>query len=333
MSSSRVLSQLCAGALSLSLLTQPLAALAEEPPSAPAPVAPPTLESQLTGAAKDAYLSGKAVYQAGDAAGALIKFQRAYELSNDARLLYNVASCEVKLHHYARGLAAVRRYQQEWGPHSSAEERAEAARFAENLRELVSEVTLKLNEDAASVYVDDELVGKTPLSGPLEIDLGKHRLRIAKPGFRELSVERSFTGAATTELELTLQREARPKAPSAARISIASANDSAIELDHALVGHARWSGSVAPGPHEVTISAPGMKTYRGRLEARAGETRSLDIVLQPDKRGLPLYVWLAGSAVVAAGLGTGAYFLFRPEPATSKPTYVGSIGAGQVQLP
>ena len=90
-----------AGAHLLSaLLVWQLAATAE-PRSAPAGQAQP-LAQTLTGAARDAFTSAQILLNNGDFAGALTKYQEAYGLSKEPRLLFNMALCERNLHAYAR---------------------------------------------------------------------------------------------------------------------------------------------------------------------------------------------------------------------------------------
>jgi hypothetical protein len=48
-------------------------------------------------------------------------------------------------------------------------------------------------------------------------------------------------------------------------------------------------------------------------------------------KGISAWIWLTGGAVVAAGLGTGAYFLFRPGDKGPPPPVDGSLGT--VPLP
>ena len=61
-------------------------------PASAAPAAKP-LSQSLTGDARAEYESAKLLFEDGDPAGALTKFKRAYEISKDARLLWNVAVC------------------------------------------------------------------------------------------------------------------------------------------------------------------------------------------------------------------------------------------------
>lgn len=65
-------------------------------------VAPKSLADTLTGDAKAEYEAGKLLYQDGDFKNALAKFQKAQELSKDARLSWNIAACEKNLRHYTR---------------------------------------------------------------------------------------------------------------------------------------------------------------------------------------------------------------------------------------
>src|SRR4051812_12715849 len=69
----------------------PSAAPTTAPSAAPAP---PSLGDTLTGQARTEYDLGKILYRDGDFAAALVKFQKAYEISSEPRLLWNVAACE-----------------------------------------------------------------------------------------------------------------------------------------------------------------------------------------------------------------------------------------------
>src|SRR5690348_11091354 len=70
--------------------TEPAATPSE--PSAQLPLA-----ESLTGEAKAEYESGKLLFEHGDFAAAAVKFQHAYEVGKDPRLLWNVAAAEKQL--------------------------------------------------------------------------------------------------------------------------------------------------------------------------------------------------------------------------------------------
>src|ERR1700733_6393409 len=79
----------------LALLAAPAPAAAQPRKPGRAVFAPPKpLSATLTGQAKADYDGGVLLYQDGDHATALQKFQHAYDVSKDPRLLWNVAACE-----------------------------------------------------------------------------------------------------------------------------------------------------------------------------------------------------------------------------------------------
>src|SRR5580704_1874698 len=81
--------------------TQPV--LAQPRPAGPSVI---DVRSQLTENARKAWDSAKQLAEAKDYKGALVELQRAYELSNNPRILYNVGALEKLLTHYARAVDA-----------------------------------------------------------------------------------------------------------------------------------------------------------------------------------------------------------------------------------
>src|SRR5262245_5084124 len=69
-------------------------------PSAPSP--PKTLSETLTGMAKAEYEAGRILYGDKDYTSAIAKFQQAYQLSNEPRLLFNIAVCQKNLRKYSK---------------------------------------------------------------------------------------------------------------------------------------------------------------------------------------------------------------------------------------
>src|SRR4051812_38602326 len=90
---------------------------------------PESLSASLSGEAKALYELGRARFSDGDVAAALAKFQRAHELSQDPRLLWNVAACEAALKHYARAMSLVDRYLAGAASMISDRDREQASRF------------------------------------------------------------------------------------------------------------------------------------------------------------------------------------------------------------
>ncbi len=164
-----------------------------------------SLAAALSGEARALYEIGRSLFEAKDYAAALPKFQRAYELSADPRLLWNVAACEASLKHWARALTLVDRYVAAEGPRLSETDRTKTERFHTAAKQFVATVTVTAPAGAA-VAVDGEPAGTTPLAGPLYLDAGKHRVVFTKPGHRGLVRLESVDGGADLAWTVTLDR-------------------------------------------------------------------------------------------------------------------------------
>ena len=112
----------------------------------------------------------------GDYVGALTKLRQAYEASKDPRLLYEMALCEKDLRRYAPMQSLLQRVPPRRGREAScarhpctAVDEALAA-----IKNLVATVTVTSIEPEATVLVDGEVVGVTPIPAPLTLELGKH---------------------------------------------------------------------------------------------------------------------------------------------------------------
>lgn len=296
-------------------------ARAQDPQPAPAqpsrPSTQPSLASSLSGQAKTDYEAGRVLFADGDHAGAFMKFRQAFALAGDPRLLWNMAVCEKNRRQYASVLTLLERYKREGGAQFSAQHRQEVDDIVEMVRMLISTVHVEVAEAGASVYVDDRLVGTTPLSDPLLVDLGKRRLRVTKPGFVEQSLVQDFTGGSSLTFRFSLKRE-----PSEAQLRISG--HGMIYVDDKHVGDGSWSGTVAAGQHTLRVTAAGMVPYEREVVLGAGQTRSFDITLSAAGGGVPTAVWIGAAAVAASGLAVGGYFLFRSDTPQHLPA--GTLG-------
>ncbi len=286
------------------LLVWPLAASAE-PRSPPAGHVQP-LAQTLTGAAKDAFTSAQILLNNGDFAGALTKYQEAYGLSKEPRLLFNMALCERGLHAYARMQILLRQYRREAAASISAEDRADVDNALAAIQKLVGSVRLAVNEPGATVAVDDEPAGFTPLEDSVVLDLGRHSISVTKAGFDRATQAVSIVGGDEIAVSVTLvpQRQF-------AQIVIASDDASTVFIDDKVVGKGRFEGQLSPGPHDVGVTESGKRPYRAEVDLRAGETRTLQVTLESEHRAA-LWPWIVGGAVLAAGAVVGGYFLLKP---------------------
>jgi len=290
-------------AVGLTLALSPAAAFAQSARQRP------PLDQALQGPAHDAYTYAKVLFENGDFQGALAKYRQAYEQSKDPRLLYNMALCERNLRAYARTQGLLQRYKSESGAALSGEQKASIDAALSAIQNLVGKVTLNVSEAGATVTVDGETVGETPLATPIVLDLGKHPISVRKPGFEpaEQSFEVTGGGEATVAIKLVAQ------AP-LAHLTIVAENAATVVIDGKTATRGRFDGPLAPGTHDVSVTESGKTPYEAQVDLRDGEARSVELTLQDEKHTNAIWPWVVGGAAVAAGAAVGGYFLFKSSP-------------------
>lgn len=174
-------------------------ARAEEKPSAP-------LAESLGGEAKALYEMARRSFDAGDVPGALTKFTRAFELSGDPRLLWNMAACEAGIKHYARAMTLVDRYLASSGALLSDKDRTQVARFRAAAKPLVATVALTTAPADVRVAVDGEPIGTVRAGGSLYLDAGARRVTFTRPGYRGLVRVETVSGGADLVWKIELER-------------------------------------------------------------------------------------------------------------------------------
>jgi hypothetical protein len=297
------------------------------PPSVstpPPPPAPPSLTETLTGTAKADYEAGKLLFGVSDFAAALIKFNAAHDASGDPRLLWNIATCEGKLHHYAKAVGMLRGYLKDGGALLSDQDRNDASQTIQAMEPLTSTMRLTANETDADVFLDDQAVGKTPLD-PLLVDIGVHKVRVHKDEFGDASEDVTVNGGAPLLVDLKLHPVVHE-----GRVTITADPKDAIAIDGQATAVGSWSGALRSGGHTLRVTAPSMLPYQTEVLVQDGQSREIHVTLNPEpsKGILPAWVWVGGGVLVAGGLATGGYFLFKPTSKYDGPA--GNIGPGIV---
>jgi hypothetical protein len=270
------------------------------------------LAESLQGPAKEAYTSAELLFDNGDYAGAVTKYRQAYEISKEPRLLIDTAICEKNLRQYARMQTDLLKFEREAGPTAAPEDKRAADDALAAIKKLVGGVTITTNEPGAAVSVDGEDVGTTPLRDPVVLDLGRHTFRAGKAGFEPAETVLEIPGGQNTSVPLVL-------APiiHRARLVVSTDVDATVAIDGEVVAKGRFDGPLAPGAHELHLTGSGRKPYAAQFELHDGETRTLAVTLEAEHHGGPLWPWIGGGAVLAAGAVVGAYFLFKPSDTTT----------------
>ncbi|HEY8091397.1 MAG TPA: PEGA domain-containing protein [Polyangiaceae bacterium] len=234
------------------------------------------LAQSLPADARRDYDAGKLLFEDGDFATALLKYRAAYDRTRDARLLWNVAVCLKDLRHYAKAAATLERYLAEGGEALSPSDRRDAQELLRAIGPFTVPMTVHVSEPGAEVIVDDVVVGRSPLAGPVTLDMGTRRVRVRKEGFRLLDEEIPVGGSAATTVDLTLERQI-------GRIQLEVPPDSHVFLDdHEVGGVPHIDIELPSGAHALKVIAPRMRPLQTDVLVEDGKTRKLDLTLEAE---------------------------------------------------
>jgi hypothetical protein len=235
-----------------------------------------------------------------------------------------LAVCARNLHDYARMQDLLTRYQRDQGPSMSADDKEDVANALAAVRPLVGTVKLSVNQEGALVQADGQRIGTTPLADPIVLNLGKHTLSVTKEGFQPTEQTVDIGGGSETSLAVTLVGRT-----TLGHLVVSADAAATIGVDGKQAEKGRFDGPVPAGVHEVVVTEAGMLPYKAQVELAAGETRSLEVTLEREGHGAPIWPWIVAGAAVAAGAAVGGYFLFQPQDQVT-PVPQGQYGTFQL---
>ncbi|WP_437959998.1 PEGA domain-containing protein [Sorangium sp. So ce119] len=301
---------------------QPAPAAAQPAPGASAPASQRPLSETLSGEAKAEYEAARILFNDGDHRNAIIKFERAYELSRDPRLLWNIALCQKNLKRYTRLLATIEQLLRDAGPQLTEQDRKDAAELIEATKAYVSRLDLQASEAGATVLVDGEEVGQTPLGEPVLLDIGTRRIRVTKKGFKDVEVTEQVAGGGVVTVKATLEKEVHQ-----GRLIVAAPPDAVISLDGRVVGRGTWEGPVPSGGHALRVTASGMVSHQSEVMILDNQTRRVEVSLLPQPKGsnIETWIWIGGGVAVVAGALLLGFGVLGGDPPINGNTSPGSV--------
>ena len=177
-------------------------AIAEEPPAADA-TSPADAEAKKKEAITR-YNRGLELYEEQDYNAALIEFRKAYELSPNYRIRYNIGQVCYQLQDYACALKSLESYLFEGGTNLPASRRLDVEKDIDKLRSRVGKLEVRVNIEGAQISVDDVVVGKSPLPGPIQVSAGKRRISVTHEGRVPSTRTIEVAGATMQSVEIEL---------------------------------------------------------------------------------------------------------------------------------
>jgi len=272
----------------------------------PGPARPIDVRAQLPETARKAWDAAKQLAGASDFKGALVEFQRAYELSHDPRVLYNVGVTEKLLTHYARAVDAWEKEMKEGAAELTPAEVQEIRSSISIVQQFVTIIDVLANEPDATLTIDDIAVGKTPFAGPVRIDVGKRTVKLSKEGFID-SIQ-TVDVASGQRMPVTFKLEPVTKTALVA-ITVGGAPSATVYIDGKDVGPAPFKGELTAERHTVEARSPGYVTVGQTVDVVYKTPVSLVLTLSAERHQGRLHVVAPDGAEIvlderAVGSGT-----------------------------
>ncbi|MFO0678325.1 MAG: PEGA domain-containing protein [Polyangiaceae bacterium] len=235
-----------------------------------------TVREELPPAAVKDWDAAKALFEDANYSGALTEFLRAYELSKNPRVLFNVGVCERQLQHYARAAARFRQELSEGSGILTPDEVVELSKVIAQLEPFIGSVNVTSNEAGAKVYVDGEEAGVLPLKEPIRVDVGTRSIRVAKSGFADNTQTIAISTGAISTLDAPLSSLVKK---STVRVEVSGTKSALVYIDGVEMGPAPYRATTTPGRHNFEGRAPGFRPTAKMVEVIEGDTQIVSIAM------------------------------------------------------
>ncbi len=238
------------------------------------------IRDELPDPARKAWDSAKELFEANDYAGALVEYTRAYELSKNPRVLFNVGVAEKSLKHYARASARWNQQLVESAGKMTFEEERDIRDAISTVQSFVSTVEITANEDGATLFIDNLETGTTPFKAPVPIDVGRHTLALRKDGFLEKSEVMDISSGQPKKASFKIEPALKKSLVS---IQVAGAPGANVIIDGIDMGLAPFKGEIAAGRHTFEARAGGYVTARQTSEVVYKEPLDLTLNVSQER--------------------------------------------------
>jgi hypothetical protein len=172
--------------------------------SSSALAAPPADNSNATERARAVFHQGVQLYNDGSFEAALAEFRKAYQISPNYRLLYNIAQTYFDLHDYVSSWKTLKQYVQEGGGELLQSRRMEVNDLNQKLEERIGHLDIACNVDGADIRIDDISVGASPLPLTIMVNAGPRRVTVIKAGYAVAARVVTVGGKETAKLAFDL---------------------------------------------------------------------------------------------------------------------------------
>jgi tetratricopeptide (TPR) repeat protein len=220
--------------------------------------APDEADAAARADAKAQFQAGVAAYEAQRYGDALTHFQEAYRIKPHPLVRVNMANCYERLGKPLLAIFHFERFLEESDPASA--QRAEVTEALRLLRAKISDLTLRIAPDGATVTIDNGEQRRSPIAEPLQLEAGMHVIEVSLTGYQTQKRDLVLEGGQRTSVDITLERAGA--APVAAAVPAPAAEPTTIPDPSA----AQPAPTQAKDPESIVLaSEPEDSAPRGLL--------------------------------------------------------------------
>jgi len=279
---------------------------------------PSLSRAQQAETAESLRAQGNELVDNGRAAEAISLYQRAYAISKEPALLYNMGRAAMALGDYPQALTHLEAFEVSASEVLLAKVPGLAGTLAE-LRGKVTIIHVECNETGALVRLRDRTVGQTPLAD-FRVNAGDAVIDVQKDGFLPYEKRFRLTGGQTETVRVTLSRvppreaPARPASPAVATSSPHTLGYVVGGVGIALLGASGLFGGLAlSAKSDARCPSP---CYTTREDGSPSSTY-LDAAAAHDRSVVFAHLSSGAFALGVVGVVAGVYLVLRKPPSAA----------------
>jgi hypothetical protein len=204
------------------------------------------------------------------------EFEQSLALYSTKNGLFNLANCYRQLHRYAEALEVIERMKLLHGKDLDERMAAAVGRQEQELLGLVAVLYVEVDTHGATVSVNGNTVGRTPLAAPMRLNPGPAVIEVELGGYLTEKRELRLEGGATRKELISMRSEL-------GNVVVTTNVAAQVYLDGSAVGEPPRARPfvLKPGRHVLVAKSPGYLAVERVFEVSSGEALKIDISLSP----------------------------------------------------
>lgn len=254
--------------------------------------------------AQEHFDRGVELYRTGDTESALIEFTRAYELSPNYRLLYNIAQAAVELQDYVKAKENFQAYLSQGGDEISRERQTSVKKELDRLETYIARIELVVDTDAPEIKIDGIEIDPSRIeANGIVVSAGRRKIEVFQQGYEpwEKVIDIAGQDELRVEVHLTSLLDATGLKTPSPRDSVKKTT--LRSQNRRKIGPLFWTSASLTVAFGATASVLGVMTLRQQeIHRRAlKKVPTTQVVLDDSSRKLRQLALASDIAIAATG--------------------------------